>query len=125
EGLEEPAPGARQALEGPLVELDQYRPDRCVQLFQAIEALMPQARQDPATGQQYGQLRAALVLGPVRSRRDHYSPIVGSELLVRALQLGLVAIGARDADFGVIRNEDRRGRPVILERPHVAGEPVR
>src|SRR5207249_7096767 len=96
EGLEDTAPGARQALEGPLVELDQQRADRRVQLFQAIEALMPQARQDPATYQQDRQLRAAFVLGPVRSCRDDHRPIVGSELLVGALQFRLVAIGARD-----------------------------
>src|SRR5205807_1044009 len=86
---------------------------------------MPQARQDPATYQQDRQLRAAFVLGPVRSRRDDHRAIVGSELLVGALQFRLVAIGARDTDFGVIRNEDCRGGAVVLQRPHMAGEPVR
>lgn len=86
---------------------------------------MAQPGEDPAAHQEHRQLRAAFVLGPIGTRRDDHRLVMGGEFFVRALQLRLIAVGAGDADPRVIRHEDRRGRPVILQRPHVACEPVR
>ncbi len=51
EGLEDAAAGARQALERPIVQFHQQRPDRGIQLIEAEEALMSQPRQNPAIHQ--------------------------------------------------------------------------
>ena len=51
--VEGAAPAAGQLLEGPLVEVCEQLGDRPVELGQAEEAAVAQARQDPALNQQY------------------------------------------------------------------------
>src|ERR1017187_6750113 len=50
---------------------------------------------------------------------------MAGQFLVGALQVRLVAIRARDPNLRVVGYQDRRGRAIKLQRPHVARESVR
>ena len=125
EHLECPAPVAWQALEGTLVEIDHERGDRGVELLEAEEAPVTQPRQHPAGDQENSLFYFRFVPGTERACWDDDAAIMPCELLVRALQDRLVAIGFGDADLGVIGDEDRRRAPRGRQRPDVRSQPVR
>jgi len=85
ERFEDAAAATREALERSLVELDKEWPDRSVEFIQPEEALVPQPREDPSVHQKHAQLRAAFVLRAIRARGDDHRPVMGGELLIRAL----------------------------------------
>jgi hypothetical protein len=45
--------------------------------------------------------------------------------LVRTLQFGLVAVGFRHSDSGIVRHQNCRRMSIERQHPHVATEPVR
>jgi hypothetical protein len=66
--------------------LGQQRTDRRVELFEAKEAPMAQARQYSAAYEQHRQLDPALILRAVRTSRDHHHPVVRGGIRIRALR---------------------------------------
>lgn len=117
--LERRAARARQFLECPVIEVRQQFPDRRIELGQAEEGATAQPRQNPALDQQHPGFGLGFVLGFVGPRRNDGDPVVGRHLLIGGIEVGLIATGAGDARFEVVRDEDIRQAGQELERPDV------
>ena len=89
ERLEGRAPAPVELLERPRVELLEQLPDRRVQLLQAEESAVAQARQDPPLRDQDAPFDLRLVLRLARTRRHHRHPVVLRHLRVRRVDLRL------------------------------------
>ena len=74
--LKQRAPGARQFLEGPVVERLEQRPDGPVQLGQGEALTVAQRCKDPALYHLDPDLGLRLVTGTTHPRRDDGHPIV-------------------------------------------------
>ncbi len=68
---------------------------------------MAQGRDDPALRQQNARLDLRLISRLVRTRGHDAHAIVHRHLLIRGVQVGIVAAGLGDAGFGVIGNNER------------------
>ncbi len=123
--LVELAAAGAEALHRPAVELTQLLPDRLVELDEAEKRLIAQGGQDPALGHQDGGLHLRLVAGLAHPGRDDHRPVVRGQLLVGAIDLGLVAARCRDAALEIVRHIDRRRAVEKLQHPRVRGDPVR
>src|ERR1700751_3855166 len=119
ERLERRTPIGRQSLERALVQFNHERRDRGVELVQAKELPVPQARQHPPGDQEYSLFYFGFVPWVERTRWDDHATVVARELLIRALQDRLVAVGLGDADLRVIGHVDRRRTSKCAHRPNV------
>jgi hypothetical protein len=122
--LEETAPRARHLLEGPFVEPVQALGDGHVGLGEGEEGVLTQARQDPPFGEQHPCLHLGLVARLRRPRRDDHAPVVGGHLLVRPVDLRLVAVGPGHPRAQVVGHEDLGRTAEELEGADVGGDPV-
>jgi len=98
------------------VEVREQVADARVQRGQREERLMPEPRQDPALGHQHARLDFRFVPSlPGPGRQDHGAGMLG-ELLVGALEPGLVATGNGDAALELI---------ALMCPPRLCGRPFR
>ena len=83
-------PGARQFLEGPVVERLEQRTDSTVQLGQG-EALTPaQGGKNPALHHLYRDLGFRFVTGTAHPRRDNGYPVMRGQVLVGGVDIRLI-----------------------------------
>ena len=92
----------RQLLEGPLVQVKQQATQRTVELIEAEEALVAQPRQHPACDHQHAVLDLGLVLRAAGPRRQHGNPVVLGQVVVRGVDVWLVARGLRHAAAQIV-----------------------
>jgi hypothetical protein len=84
---------------------------------------MPQRCDDPALRQQNARLDFRLISGLVRARGHDAYAIVHRHLLIRGVQVGIIAAGSCDARFGVIGNNERRHTAAKLKSVDVSLNP--
>ena len=92
--LVERAAADAQPLQRAVVEVVEQRPDGRVQRRETEEGLVPQPGEDPPLGHQDHRLDLRLVPGFRGARRDHDGAIVRREILVGAIDAGLIPAGA-------------------------------
>ena len=85
---------------------------------------MAQRRDDPAFSQLYARFDLGLVARLVGSRRNHAHAVVHGHLLIRGVQVGIVAAGFRHAGLGVVGHHQLRNALIELESPHVCADPA-
>jgi hypothetical protein len=107
EELEPTAARAVELLKRPVVEFVEQRPDGAIELSQAVEAPVAQAREDPAFHEQHAGLDLGLVLRLTRSCRQDGAAIVLRQRFVRAIGYRLVAIRIADQGACVIGHQQR------------------
>ena len=108
EALEELAAAGAVEAHGPGVEVGEQLGDARVERGQREEGLVAEAGEDPALDDLDGDLDLGLVAGVGRARGQDHRAVVLGELLVGALQPGLVA--ARDGDAALELVADDGGR---------------
>ena len=125
QALEELAPARLVLPHHAAVEVREQVVDARVQRGQREERLMPEPRQDPALGHQHARLDFRFVPSlPGPGRQDHGAGMLG-ELLVGALEPGLVATGHRDAALELVWDDGAGDPAKVDEGPLVAGDPIR
>ena len=107
--LEGLTPAAGQLLEGPEVELFQQLGDAPVELSQAEEALVADARQDPAFDYQDPAFHLGLVAGLLDAGGQDGGAVVIGHLQIAGVEVGLVEAGLGDAGAGVVGHHRARG----------------
>ena len=85
---------------------------------------MAQPRQDPALRRQHSALHLAFVLRARRTRWHHRRAVVPRELLVRAVDAGLVGVRLADRAAQLIGHQRSGHAADVLERVHVRAHPV-
>src|SRR5271166_224100 len=99
--------------------------DGLVQFLDREELPMAKRRDDPAFDQLYARFDLGLVARLVRSCRNHAYAVVHGHLLIRRIEIGIVAASFRDAGLGVVRHDQSRNALTELEGAHVRADPVR
>jgi hypothetical protein len=122
--LEDAATRPGELLEGAGVERFRERADGGVDRRQAEEALVAQARQYPALGQQDPRLNLGLIPGLAHPRRQHRHAVVAGQLLVAGIAIGLVAAGVADAALEVVGDQQLGDPAEELEAAHMGADPV-
>ena len=118
------APAAHALLERARVEPFDELPDRRVQLPQREELAVTQARENPALHHQHAGLYLRLVTRlPHPCRQDRHRVVFG-EVLIRGVDLRLVAVRPQHPALQVIRNDRARHPAEGLQGAHVAAQPV-
>jgi len=115
QALEQAATASRQLLEGAVIEPGESFGDDRIRLGDREEGEVADAGQDPALGHQHPGLDLGLVSGLARAGGDDGTAVVLGQLLVGAVQLGLVAVTPDDADLEVVGNPDLRDAAQVLE----------
>ena len=77
---------------------------------------MAQCRNDPSLGQQYAGFDLGLVARLIRARGHDAHAVVHGHLLIRRIQIGIVAAGFRHAGLGVVGHNQFWNALVELER---------
>ena len=85
---------------------------------------MAQAGQDPAFDQEHPGLNFCLVPWFVRPGRDHGAAIMGGHLQVGGVDFWLLAVGPGHPSAQVVRHQDLRNSPQVLEQVDVGRDPV-
>ena len=88
--LKQGAPGARQFLEGPVVERLEQRPDGAVQLGQGEALTVAQRGKNPSLYHLYRDLGLRLVTGTTHPRRDDGYPVMRGQVLVGGVDIRLI-----------------------------------
>ena len=99
--------------------------DRGVRLRERVERPVAERRQDPALSHLDADLRLRLVPGFPGPSRDDGAAVMGRELLVCPVEIGLVAVGPAHRSPEVVGNEERRAPAEELEAADVSPDPVR
>ena len=115
---------AGQLLEGPCVMVDQQLGDRPVELTQAEEALIAQARQNPALHDEHAVLDLGLVTRVRRARWQHRRVVVLAKLLQQPVGAGLVAVGVGDQRTRLVGHQQARNTPVEVQRRDDGAYPI-
>ena len=103
QALEQTVAASRQLLEGAVIEPGKPFGDDRIRLGEGEEGEVADAGQDPALGDQDPGFDFGLILGLAWPGRDDGAAVVRGQLLVGTVELGLVAMGAGNADPRVIR----------------------
>ena len=111
-------------LNGALVQIDQQLGDRRVELGQAEEAPVAQAREDPALDDLHPDFDLGLVARMRRARRQHRHVVVVAELLDQAVHDRLVAVGAGDQRARLVGHDQPRHAADELQRVDDRADPV-
>ena len=118
--IDRPAADA-ELLQRAVVERVEPRPDRGVQRREAEEGVVPQPGEDPPLGHQDARLDFRLVARLRGARRDHDGAVVGGELLIGAMDAGLIAAGPRDGTLELVPTNRPRApstrRPILKVYP--------
>jgi hypothetical protein len=122
--LESSAAVALDLLERTAVESLDESGNGAVQLADREERLVTKTRQDPALDHQHAGLDLGLVAGFTCTRGQHRELIVLGKILVRPVDVRIVAVGFGDAALEVIRDDRPRCTTKILKRAHVRTEPI-
>jgi hypothetical protein len=122
--LEQLEAAAGQLLEGPRVEPGDPLADGGVGLGQAEERAPAQGGQHPAGGLEDAGFRFRLVTGLPGASGDDRTAVVGGHLLVRGVEVGLVAVGLGDARTEVVGHDDAGTAADRLEGVDVPPDPV-
>ena len=122
--LVETAAADAQLLQRPVVELVEQDADRLVERAEVEEGLVAEPGQYPALGHEHTGFDGGLVTGLARPRRDHDGAVVGGQVLVGAIDLGLVAAGAGDGALELVRDPQRGGAAEVVHHVDVRVDPV-
>ena len=115
--LERAATAAVEALgERARVEPLEQLGDRGVELVEAEEGAVAQAREHPALGDLHTDLDFRLVARLSRARRDDRAAVVAAELRERRVDLRLVATRHCDGASKLVGHDHRADRAEVLER---------
>jgi hypothetical protein len=98
-------------------------PNRTVYFFQPEELLMAQGCDDPALRDLHTHFDLGLIPWTVGTCRHHANTVVHCELLVRGVEIRIVATGAAHSRARVIRNQKPRHSSEIFKGVHVGTEP--
>ena len=85
---------------------------------------MAKRRDDPAFSQLYARFDLGLVTRLVGPRRNHAHAVVHGHLLIRGVQVRIVAARFGHAGLGVIRDDQLRNTLIELECPHMCADPA-
>ena len=114
---------AFEFLKGPLVEVIDELGDGVVELNQAEECTIAQARQDPPLRDQHADFDLGLALGFSGRGRNHDHVVVLGQIVERLIDIGVVAVRPRNGAAKLIGNNDLRRCPEVLQCTHgAAGE---
>jgi len=114
----------KQVLGGLSVELNQQLGDGRVELGQIEEAVVAQARQDPALEQLRAHLCLGLVLGLIKACGQDGGGAPAGQLKVGLVGLGGVATGLAHGASPVIGRQQRRHPGEEAKHPLRRGDPV-
>lgn len=112
-------PRAFAFTKGPLVDAVAQLADGWVQFLYREELPMPKRRDDPAFGQLYARFDLGLFTRLVGPRRNHAHALVHGHLLIRGVQVGIVAARFGHAGLGVIWDHQLRKTWIELEGPPI------
>ncbi len=116
------ASGPGQLLEGTLVDRIHERADRLVEFGQREEHALAQRGHDHAAGHEHPGLHLGLVAGLAHPGGEDGAPVVGRQLGVGRVQVGLVAIRLSDPGLQVVADDDFGNTAEVGERPAVGRE---
>src|SRR5439155_8134246 len=102
QAVEQAGPRSVTLAEQTLVQSHQQLPDRLVEFRQAEELPVLQRRYDPAFAYLHSAFYFRLVTGFVWTRRHHAHPVMHGELLIRGIEIGIVAAGASHCRLRVL-----------------------
>ena len=109
----------------PGIEVGDDGTDRGVQLDEPEELLVAQAGQHVSLHDQHRDLDFGLIAGLVGTRRQDRRVIVGGEILVGAVDAGLVAARGGDASLEVVADDGVRDAADRRESVDVRADPIR
>jgi hypothetical protein len=115
---------AGQLLEGPRVMVNQKLGDRPVEFTQAEEALIAQARQNPAFDQEHAILDFGFVARVRRACRQDRRGVVLTKLLQQPVGAGLVAVGVGDQRTRLVGHQQARDTSIELQRRDDGAHPI-
>ena len=122
---EQVLPRGHLAAKGPGVQLVHLGRDRLVQLGEREEPSVAKRRQHPPLDREHTCLGGRLVTRPAHPRRQHDRVVVGGELAIGGVELGLVEAGRRDAGLQVVRHGDLADAAEGREGVHVGADEAR
>ena len=86
---------------------------------------MAKHREDGALDDLNADLDLGLVAGGAHTRGDHGDAVMGGQVLIGRIEVGLVAMSSGDAAFEIIRHYDVGYAAEELEGPGVGADPIR
>ena len=96
--------------------------DRGVHLREAEEGAVAKGHEDLALGDLHADLDLGLVARLAHAGGHDHASVVGGELGVGGVDLGLVAIRALDAGLQVVAHEELGRAAEVLEGRHMGGQ---
>ena len=123
--LVEGAAADAQLLHRPVVELVEQDADRGVQRAELEEGLVAEAGEYPPLCDEYTILHSSLIPRFPRSRRNDDGAVVGGQVLVGAVDAGLVAAGAGDGALELVGDPQRGSAAEVLHHADMRVDPVR
>ncbi len=102
-----------------MIEFDEQRGDRGIELCEREEGAVAKPRENPALDQLHAGLCLGFVARTSRARRDHRHAVVSGELAISRIEFWLVAVRMRDRALEVIRDGDLGHPAEELKAAHV------
>ena len=95
-----------------------------VECIELEEGLVAKTRENPALGDEYAIFDCSFIPRFPRPRGDDDRAVVGGQVLVGAVDAGLVAAGASDGALQLVGHPHRRGAAEVLRHVNVRIDPV-
>ncbi len=106
-----------------MVEPVEQLANRLVGFFQREELAVAKCCNDPALGNLHGTFHDRFVPRFVRPRRQYAETVVHGEVVIRRVDIRIVAVGFAHARPGIVGNCQRRNAAPIIESMHVRAQP--